>query len=249
MRLEAPVELGSLQLELDYVDATGAFAMMGEDLDCEGDVENALVMFGHDPESSHVTVSVLSLVGFEGPAKVAHCRFVDPDGDTSKSDFGLYVSDATDLEGASLGSPRVSLAYGACDDSTTTTSSSSTTSSTTSTTSTTSSTTTSSTTTTLDTCGNGLVDALEDCDDGNLEDGDGCDSDCTAGVVCGDANGNDSVQSTDALLVLHAAIGRAVSCPLYVCDADGDTVLRADDSLRVLRRAVGQSVSMSCPLA
>ena len=90
-----------------------------------------------------------------------------------------------------------------------------------------------------------MVDGEEECDDGNDDEGDGCASDCT-GILCGDANGNDAVQSSDALLVLRAAIGQGIPCPVDLCDADGDQVLRASDSLRVLRRAVGQSVVMAC---
>jgi cysteine-rich repeat protein len=240
MHLEAPVELGALQLELDYSDAAGTFAMTGDDLDCDGDVKNTLVEFGHYADSSHVTVSLLSLVGFDGPRKLAHCRFIDPNGETSNADFGLYVSDASDLDGNGMGSPRVSLTFEACDDLTTTTSSSSTTTSTT---------TASTTSTTYELCGDGVADGLEECDDGNTDDGDGCHADCTAGEICGDANGNDEVQSSDALLVLRAAIGQPIPCPAHICDTDGDEVLRAGDSLRVLRRAVGQSVPMTCPLA
>ncbi|MEZ4380395.1 MAG: hypothetical protein R3A79_03550 [Nannocystaceae bacterium] len=37
-------------------------------------------------------------------------------------------------------------------------------------------------------CGNGVVEAGEACDDGNLIDGDGCESDCTVGaVLCGNS--------------------------------------------------------------
>jgi hypothetical protein len=94
-----------------------------------------------------------------------------------------------------------------------------------------------------------VVEDVEECDDGDLEDGDGCDADCTSLVLCGDANGNDHLQSGDALLVLRAAIGQAVECPFYLCDTDGDARVRTSDSLRVLKRAVGQSVVMACPLS
>lgn len=35
-------------------------------------------------------------------------------------------------------------------------------------------------------CGDGLVQDREECDDGNLDDGDGCNADCTDGDNCGD---------------------------------------------------------------
>ncbi|HEY2776048.1 MAG TPA: myxococcus cysteine-rich repeat containing protein [Candidatus Binatia bacterium] len=103
------------------------------------------------------------------------------------------------------------------------------------------------TTTTIPFCGDGFVEGTEQCDDGNTIDGDGCSSDCTTLVICGDANDNDRVSSGDALTVLRAATGQPISCPLWRCDADGDQHVRASDSLRVLKRAVGQSVKMECP--
>ncbi len=233
--------LGALQLDLDYQDTGGAIVPKGNNVDCSGDVGNAITVFGLDAEV--VTVSVLSLTGFAGPARVAHCRFEDPDGTTVEQDFDLRVTDSTSPDGDPVNTSHVFVEYGPCDDDTTTTTTSSTT--TTTSTTTTSTTTSTSTTTLPDDCGNGVVDGAEDCDDGNDEDGDGCDDDCT-GIVCGDANGNDTVQSSDALLVLRAAIGQAVSCPVQLCDTDGDQVLRASDSLRVLKRAVGQSVVMIC---
>jgi cysteine-rich repeat protein len=237
MHAESAATLGALQLDLDYSGTNGSVVVsQAGKLACKGDVATALTMFGE--EASVVTVSVLSLVGFTTPGPIAHCTFDDPDGTTTANDFALSVTDSTDILGDTVKAPRVALEYGPCDDDTTTT----TTSTTTSTTTTTSST---STTTLLDNCGNGLVDGSEDCDDGNDVDGDGCDTDCT-GIVCGDANGNDSVQSSDALLVLRAAIGQTIACPVTLCDADGDQVLRASDSLRILRRAVGQSVVMDC---
>ncbi len=39
----------------------------------------------------------------------------------------------------------------------------------------------------IDECGDGFVHASEDCDDGNLIDGDGCESDCTPTPVCGNS--------------------------------------------------------------
>ena len=110
-------------------------------------------------------------------------------------------------------------------------------------------TTSSTTSTTVPYCGDGVVEDNEECDDGNTVAGDGCDANCTAAIICGDANDNDHIQTSDALLVLRAAIGQHVACPKDRCDADGDEVVRASDSLRVLKRAVGQSVVMACPQA
>jgi cysteine-rich repeat protein len=247
MQLDSAVTLGALQLELDWSRTSGNVATTGGTVVCAGDVANALSMFGHAPQSERLTSSTLSLIGFTGPTEVAHCTFEDAAGLTDAKDFALHVSDSTDPDGDTIANVHVSIAYGPCDDdTTTTTTSSTTTTTTTSTTTSTTTTSTSTTSTTLDDCGNGIVEGNEECDDSNHEDGDGCDSDCT-GLLCGDANGNDSVQASDALLVLRAATGQQVTCPVEFCDTDGDSMLRASDSLRVLKRAVGQSVPMTCP--
>ncbi|HEY0250051.1 MAG TPA: DUF4215 domain-containing protein, partial [Kofleriaceae bacterium] len=39
-------------------------------------------------------------------------------------------------------------------------------------------------------CGNGLVDPGEVCDDGNITDGDGCSADCKSAEACGDGKIN-----------------------------------------------------------
>jgi cysteine-rich repeat protein len=80
-------------------------------------------------------------------------------------------------------------------------------------------------------CGNGIPEAGEECDDGNLDDGDGCDSNCTPtgcgnGVVTGGEecdDGNDL--TTDACaLCLHAVCGDGfVHAGVEVCgDAPPD---------------------------
>lgn len=258
--LEPSPLLGALQVDIDYSAVAARFAPLPVEPVCTGDVTNAIALFRHDAESQVITGSIVSLLGFEGPLKVGSCQFADADGSATAADVELAVRDSSTVDGK----PAAAAVYALlpdCGDTTTTTStttSSTTTTSTTSTsttdTSTTTSTTTTSTTSTSTTtttlgeyCGNGVVDGVEQCDDGNVDDGDGCEGDCTAEIVCGDASGNDAVQTGDALLVLRSAIGQPVACPLERCDADGDDKLRTADALRVLKRAVGQSVVMACP--
>lgn len=47
------------------------------------------------------------------------------------------------------------------------------------------------------TCGDGVLDAAEECDDGNVVDGDGCDSDCTIEPSCGDGQLDPSEECDD----------------------------------------------------
>lgn len=91
-------------------------------------------------------------------------------------------------------------------------------------------------------CGNTLMDSGEECDDGNVVDGDGCDSDCTFTCTidadCDDASVCTGVESCD--LTSHTCVpGEAMTCddgspctsndcdPVMGCvfpliDADGD---------------------------
>jgi cysteine-rich repeat protein len=271
-RLDSTVTLGALQLTIPYWDAQGSWLTSPQGIDCGGDSPNTLVLFSDDPTSRIVTASFISLAGIAGPRQIGHCYFNDPSATTVPGDFQVLVDDAEKVDGKVV-KARISALMPDCGPdlptttTTTTTSTTSTTETSTTTTTSTSTTTTSTTTstsatttlettttleptttsTTLPFCGNGIVDDEEQCDDGNDVDGDGCDSDCTSAIVCGDANGNDQVQTSDALLVLRKAIGQHVLCPIDRCDADGDDIVRASDSLRVLKRAVGQSVKMSCP--
>jgi hypothetical protein len=67
-------------------------------------------------------------------------------------------------------------------------------------------------------------------------------------ALCGDANGNGSLQASDALRVLQAAVGLDVDCPRYLCDFNGDATLSTTDALSVLRKSVGvQTSPPACP--
>jgi len=62
---------------------------------------------------------------------------------------------------------------------------------------------------------------------------------------CADADGNGSTTASDALVVLHGAVGTA-RCEPCVCDADNSGATTATDALRVLRTANGQGPT-NCP--
>ncbi|HXC50990.1 MAG TPA: polymorphic toxin-type HINT domain-containing protein [Candidatus Limnocylindrales bacterium] len=85
---------------------------------------------------------------------------------------------------------------------TTSTSSTSTTSTTTSSTTTSSTTTSSTTSTTLLYCGDGIISAPEECDDGGISDGDGCDSFCNeeSGFDCTGAPSTCSTTCGDGII-------------------------------------------------
>lgn len=62
---------------------------------------------------------------------------------------------------------------------------------------------------------------------------------------CGDANGNGSLDASDALLALRTAVGTA-ACPPGTCDVDGSGTVTPSDALAILRAAVGLSGGLPC---
>lgn len=66
--------------------------------------------------------------------------------------------------------------------------------------------------------------------------------------LCGDANSDRRVTSTDALSALRTAVGTG-SCPVYRCDFSGDGLVKSGDALLILKLGVGQSPTPKCPAA
>lgn len=65
-------------------------------------------------------------------------------------------------------------------------------------------------------------------------------------AVCGDASGDGSVASSDAWLVLRAAVGVGTCVPSR-CDADASGSVTATDAVSILKCAVGVEIALSCP--
>jgi hypothetical protein len=73
-----------------------------------------------------------------------------------------------------------------------------------------------------------------------------------AGIVdaagpCGDYDGNQSINASDALGALRTAVG-LVQCPLDVCDFNGDQSVTTADALAILKTAVGIDIKPKCPV-
>lgn len=100
-------------------------------------------------------------------------------------------------------------------------------------------------------CGDGVVVAPEECDDGDsaFVDGQPCDASC-ARVPCGHPTNSGSVlpKANDAQFALRAAVDRVVCSPM-VCDVDENGAILASDSLRILRAAIGLAIVLRCPAA
>jgi cysteine-rich repeat protein len=101
-------------------------------------------------------------------------------------------------------------------------------------------------------CGDGVVDApVEQCDDGNAVDDDGCDGACrtptaAGGDVCGDADGDGNVTVTDGVQALRAAADLSTVCTPARCDVDGSGAVTVTDAVLVLRTAADLPVTGDC---
>jgi cysteine-rich repeat protein len=100
-------------------------------------------------------------------------------------------------------------------------------------------------------CGDGVVDApVEQCDDGNAEDADGCDTACrtapAGGEVCGDADGDGTPSLSDGVQLLRTAAGLSSVCTLARCDVDGSGSIGVSDAVQVLRAAAGLPFQGAC---
>ncbi len=96
-------------------------------------------------------------------------------------------------------------------------------------------------------CGNGFLDLVETCDDGDItfERGDLCRNNCSR-VACGDPDDNQVFNATDALYILRTAVNLE-SCSLQVCDVTGDFTINATDALLHLMFDVHLPVEFNCP--
>jgi hypothetical protein len=77
-----------------------------------------------------------------------------------------------------------------------------------------------------------------------------CESFCTLlgpAALCGDANQNGEIQTSDALRALQSSVGQPVVCPLHLCDVNNNGQVQTSDALGILRKSVGQSVTLECP--
>lgn len=74
----------------------------------------------------------------------------------------------------------------------------------------------------LGTCGNGVLEGAEECDDGNLTDGDGCEADCTFSPVCGDGILEGLEECDDGNLANGDGCESNCTITPGVCAADGN---------------------------
>jgi len=221
------VQVGSLQWSVDYAAAPGEFAGSAASVQCTNKVSSAFASLQDDEAHSRVNAAYISLSGFTGPRLLAECTFLADDV-PQVSDFTIAVSDASSKQLQPITPvPSVVLSSIDCTSDTTTT------------------------TTTMPECGNGSIDADEECDDGPSNDNatpGGCRLDCTQDRLCGDGDGNGAVNVIDAQWVLKAAIRLVSPCPLTACDPTGDALVTVGDAQRVLFKSVGLIPNLVCAL-
>ena len=164
-----PVSLGALQFDVDYSGAGGDFDGSGTSVACSTPLTSASASFNDDEATRTVSAGYLSLSGFTGPTPVADCLFTPVGADPLPTDFPVTVIDASAPDLTPINPPPLVEATSVfCSNGTTTT--------------------TSTTTTTVPVCGDGVVQAGEECDDGGANSDtapDACRTTCVA-AACGD---------------------------------------------------------------
>jgi len=66
------------------------------------------------------------------------------------------------------------------------------------------------------------------------------------GPVCGSADGDSDVTTTDALLIMQAATG-SLDCEPCICEVDGSGTITTTDALLVLSASINPAVELFCP--
>jgi cysteine-rich repeat protein len=184
IRLDDSVTLGALQLTIEYPHPTSAFDGGDASVDCTN-ATFALPNFQDDDAGTLTLAWVAFGSGFSGPGNMATCEMTNSV-PIAESDLVVTVTDAGDANATPI-QPRPAIVVSniECFDPLAPTT----------------------TTTTVAVCGNGDLESGEECDDGNLDEGDGCDALCVEVAICGDADANLKVTTTDAQRVLRRAVG------------------------------------------
>lgn len=164
-RLDDAVNFGALQWETVYTASGGDFVGAGAAVECRSLVSGVLVATNDAEATDLLSAGIVAASGFDGPANLLECDWTGPS-EPAKSDFAITITEAVTVDFDPISPvPDVIVQSIVCSGEPTTTT-------------TTSSTTTTTTTLPVNPCGNGVLGGGEECDDGNLVDGDGCDSSC-----------------------------------------------------------------------
>lgn len=169
-RLDSAVSVSSIQWKTDYKNAPGAFAGSGGDVVCTSLVTSALAAFNDEDLAKVLDSGLIRLDPFVGPTELTQCEFTAY-AQPKPEDFVITNVEAAGADLVQiLPPPTLSIDPIVCRGIPVTT--------------TTTTTVGEVTTTTVDPgtglCGNRVINTGEECDDGNVVSGDGCDRTCQA---------------------------------------------------------------------
>ena len=110
--LENEVNVGALQLTVDYAETGSTFVGAADDVQCTGpDGDDVIVSFNNDEDASRLLIALASLRGIDAPGIMAACSFHQPDYDVVESDFIVTVEDAVDVNVNPIADPRVTVSF------------------------------------------------------------------------------------------------------------------------------------------
>lgn len=98
--LEDAITLGSIQIEIGYADAGGAFVGSDASVSCTSPLSaaGALVAFGDDDSTRTLNIAALALAGFSGPTTMARCEFHTTGAAPTSDDFAVTVVEANAID-------------------------------------------------------------------------------------------------------------------------------------------------------
>ncbi|MFT5041652.1 MAG: cysteine-rich repeat protein, partial [Hyphomicrobiaceae bacterium] len=211
--------LTALQWHLDYDPALGDFLGVGSAVQCEILLAGTLTSINDRDVAARLEAAHIALDPFHSPSPLVRCAWAGSSV-PSGADFPIAVEVASNEAGEELDPPPgVAITKLDCSSSVTTT--------------------------TIPFCGDGVVQADEDCDDANADNSDACLDGCIA-AACGDGIERLSVEECDDGNT-DDGDGCSSGCSVSrLCgDADDSGRILATDALLVLRSAVGQDIR--CP--
>ena len=218
--------VGAIQLAISYASAPGGFVGSGEHVECTTAPGLGVLASFNDKESSKkLLAGFVSTAGFRGPTALVTCSFESGGTVPRASDFVITITDVARPDASDVAVvPTVSVSSIASASG--------------------------------DpacgglTCGDGVVDGNDACDDGNSSNSDGCLNDCTV-ARCGDGYIQTDIEECDNGSNNTDTLGAACrsDCTLAQCgDSDGSGALTATDARRILNHSIGLSGGCSLSL-
>jgi cysteine-rich repeat protein len=210
-------EIGSLQFSVSYAAASGGFSGSGDAVECAVVAPGAghLASFNDKDAEARLLTGIISMGGFQAPAEVVRCRFESDSLEPVDGDFSIVVSDAsTPTVDAIVPLPDVVVTAiePAADNPC------------------------------AGVCGDGVLDAGEECDDADDDNTDSCLNDCRVNTCgdgyrdarveeCDDGNFDDSDECT-AECRLNVCGDGYIHAGVEECDEGGDNSDSRADTCR-----------------